>query len=616
MSGWRKKQGQPSDGRLHALRFFFYITLCICTGRLFLLQVVNAAFYETLSSDRHAFYEELVARRGDVIVKDWKDGSEYLAATNERRGSVYAVPSQVKDPKATADALAAIFDWEIPAPLAEEPPSEEPQGTQEVQQVDGITLPTTEPVDLSPYETLFGRLSKTGDPYEPIKDEVDQATLDRIRSMHLAGIHDKMESYRAYPEKNLGSHLVGFLGLDQEGNRIGRYGIEGYFTDFLGGKNGFLDTNSDAKGNWIGFGSGSFEQAVDGGDVVLTIDRTIQYEACKELHEGVKQTGSEGGAVVILEPSTGKIIALCSDPDFDPDHYGSVENSSAYNNQAIFTAYEPGSVIKPLVMSKALDMGAVTPTTWFEDTGSVQVDDWTIKNAQEKSYGSVTMTNVLEHSINTGMVFVERKIGTEAVRQVLRDYGFGTMTGIELDTESSGTTASLDFSSEIYFANASFGQGFTSTPLQLAAAYGAIANGGMLMKPYVVEELRYPDGTIEKRSPKTVRQVIAKKTATTLGAMMVSTLENGHGAKGKVSGYYIAGKTGTAQVANPNGHGYYANVTRGTFAGFGPVENPKFAMVVYLDHPQISEWADATAAPIFGKIASFILTYFEVPPTR
>lgn len=619
MTGWRKKQAQANDGRLRALRFFFCAVLAICIGRLSLLQVVNAAFYQALSSDRHGFYEELVAERGDVIVRDWKDGTEYMAATNEQRGTVYADTRDIKDPKAIADALANIFGWEIPEPVVEEETDGELATTLDEVAVpvdagaESVTRPQEEPL---PYDVLMTRLSKENDPYEPVERDVDQDILDRIRALKLEGIHDNLEAFRAYPEKNLGSHLTGFMGLDKEGKRTGRYGIEGHFNDFLAGKNGFLNTNADVEGNWIGLSSGSFEHAADGGDVVLTIDRTIQYEACKRLHEGVVETGAAGGAVVIMEPSTGKIIAICSDPDFDAAAYREVEDISAYNNQAIFTAYEPGSVIKPLVMSKGLDMGVVTPTTWFEDTGSVQVDDWVIKNAQEKIYGSVDMTNVLEDSINTGMVFVERKIGKDAVRDVLRDYGFGTLTGIELDTESAGTTASLDEISEIYYANASFGQGFTSTPLQLTAAYGAIANGGMLMKPYIVDELRYPDGTVEERTPKPIRQVIAKKTATTLGAMMVSTLENGHGTKGRVEGYYIAGKTGTAQVANANGRGYYANVTRATFAGFGPVENPRFAMVVYIDHPTKSEWADATAAPVFGQIAAFVLNYFEVPPTR
>jgi len=203
----------------------------------------------------------------------------------------------------------------------------------------------------------------------------------------------------------------------------------------------------------------------------------------------------------------------------------------------------------------------------------------------------------------------------DAFVDYVKRFGFGKSTGIELDTESAGTIASLDIGAEIYAATASFGQGITVTPLQIAMAYGALANGGVLKKPQIVDEVRYADGTIEERPTQDIAQVISPATSRTIGAMMVSVIEHGHGAHAGVPGYYIAGKTGTAQVASSGG-GYDQDYTIGSFAGFGPVEDPKFAMIVRIDNPKDVFWAESTAAPLFGEIAEFLLDYFEIPPVR
>ena len=317
-----------------------------------------------------------------------------------------------------------------------------------------------------------------------------------------------------------------------------------------------------------------------------------------------------------MEPSTGRIIAMCSAPDFDPNEYGAVEDLATYNNKAIFTAYEPGSVFKPIVMAAAIDQGTVEPTTLFNDTGEEKIDEYTIRNSDLKAHGLVSMTEILKESLNTGMIHVMRLMGGKTMLSYIEAFGFGDWTGIDLSTEASGTIDSLYKDHEIYYATASYGQGITVTALQIASAYSAIANGGELMKPYIVEELRKPDGTVEETRPETIRRVISSKTATTVGAMMVTVVEEGHATHAQVPGYYIAGKTGTAQVASQNGVGYQEGVTNATFAGFGPIEDPVFSMVVTLNHPRTSPWAADTAAPVFGEVADFLLHYFEVVPRR
>jgi len=458
------------------------------------------------------------------------------------------------------------------------------------------------------------RLSKEDDPYEPVARNVSESQLNKILDLELSGIHYVLEDTRSYPEANLGGHIFGFVAQTDDGMN-GQYGLEGFFEEYLSGENGFLDIVTDIGGQWIGVGKREFEEAEDGSDLLLTIDRTIQYTACKALYEGVERYEADGGSVVIIEPKTGRVIAMCNAPDFDPNIYNEVESISIYNNASIFDPYEPGSVFKPLIMAAALDVDAVTPSQTYEDTGEVEIEQYTIRNSDLKAYGIQTMTEVLEKSLNTGMIYVMREMTGLVMTDYIENFGFGVLTGIDLDTEARGTIESLYNDHEVYYATASYGQGITSTALQIAMAYGAIANGGWLMEPYIVEEKRYDDGTVEDDQPYAIRQVIDESTATTVSAMLVSVIENGHAGYAGVDGYYIAGKTGTAQVASTEG-GYQKDNTIATFAGFGPVEDPQFVMVVRIDHPRTTEWAADTAAPIFGEIAEFILDYLEVPPTR
>jgi cell division protein FtsI/penicillin-binding protein 2 len=226
------------------------------------------------------------------------------------------------------------------------------------------------------------------------------------------------------------------------------------------------------------------------------------------------------------------------------------------------------------------------------------------------------MTDVLDESLNTGAVFAVQKIGAESFKKYVEDFGFGETVGIGLDFESSGNISSLSKKGAIWSATGSFGQGISVTPIQVVAAFGAIANGGKLMKPYIVDEIRKSNGEIIKAEQKVIRQVISSRTATLLGGMLASVVEHGHGKRAGVSGYYVAGKTGTAQVAKKEGSGYEKDVTIGSFVGFAPVEDPKFVMLVKIDHPRDTIWAEATAAPLFGEIAKFMLNYFKVPPSR
>jgi len=578
-----KRSGKKAhrDWRIDTFRYSMVLFAGLIVFRLTVLQVIDHGFYKILASGQHEIFQELFPRRGDILVRDIKDGTIIPIATNQQLWIFYADPRHVEDAKEAAEGIGEIFNYND----------------------DQI-------------ESLEKRLDQPDDPYEPIARHVSDDLADKLVALELPGIFRLGEEARFYPEEKVGGHVLGFIGSNEDGSLSGRYGIEGYFDHELSGKPGFIRSERDLAGRLIAVGDTSIERAIDGADVVLTIDRNIQYFTCEALKRAVDRHDADGGSVIILDPSSGAILAMCGAPDFNPNEYGDVSSISVFNNPAIFGSYEPGSIFKPITIAAALDTGAITPSTTYEDLGEEKIDEFTIHNSDSAVHGISTMSEALEQSLNLGMIFAMRQTGMNRFVDYVKSFGFGERTGIELDTESRGDISSLDLGYEIYAATASYGQGITVTPLQMAAAYGAIANGGILKRPYIVQEVRYDDETIEKQNSEDVRRVIEPRTSRLLGAMLISVIEHGHGGLAGVDGYYLAGKTGTAQVAKTNGPGYQEGMTIGSFAGFGPVEDPKFVMITRIDHPRDTPWATGTAAPLFGEIAEYLLRYYEVEPSR
>ncbi|HPW44636.1 MAG TPA: penicillin-binding protein 2, partial [bacterium] len=435
----------------------------------------------------------------------------------------------------------------------------------------------------------------------------------------INGLGQSGRNYRYYPEKNIGANMLGFVSLENDDDLIGRgqYGLEGAFDDILMGRAGSMKGERSANKATILQGR-DYQQQTNGSDLILTIDRSIQNIACSKLLATVAKHQADSGSVIIINPKTGAILAMCSAPDFDPNNFQSVKDLRQFNNQPTFEAYEPGSIFKAITMAIGIDQGKVTPQTTYNDAGSVMVGKNKINNSDFKGRGVVNMVRVLQDSLNTGMVFVLNRLGIDTFRDSLKKFGFGQPTGIELDSESSGNLNNLyrKFGQEINAATASFGQGINVTTLQMAMAFGVLANEGKLMKPYLVEEIVAPDGSRIKAEPQVVEQVISPQAARTVSGMLVNVVEDGHGKKAGVDGYYVAGKTGTAQVPSKDGRGYLANINIGSFAGYAPVEDPIFVMVVRIDHPRGVVWAESSAAPLFGEIANFILKYKQVPAQR
>ncbi|MFC1662843.1 peptidoglycan D,D-transpeptidase FtsI family protein [Patescibacteria group bacterium] len=571
----RNKSRREID-RLSLLRGLLIIFAGFILFRLFNLQIIEHGVYAALADDQHRIYERLVPIRGEVYARDYNSEKLFPMALNENTYLLYANPKQITEPDEVVDQLEQILDIDT--------------------------------------EAVLSRLRKVDDIYEPVAHNLTTEYKEYISNLGLEGLHFQIEPDRYYPEKNIGSHIIGFLGNDGE-NRIGQYGIEGYYKEELAGKYGELNIERDAGGNWITVGTTSIEEAQDGDDVVLTIDRNIQYQACQRLNEAVLRHGADGGSLIIINPKTGAIMAMCGSPDFDPNNYNEVENINLFLNPSTFYTYEPGSVFKPITMSAAIDLGVVTPQTTFVDEGQEVIGRYTIKNYENKVYGQQTMTQVLEESINTGAIFAARQVGDVLFEQYVKAYGFGLQTNIELESENGGDISTLNLHRDLYTSTASFGQGITVTPLQLVTAYGAIANGGTLMKPYIIDEIHKPNGAVIKTEPQSIRQVIQPSTARTISAMLVSVVQNGHGKRAGVPGYFVAGKTGTAQIPKESGAGYDENRTIGSFAGFAPATDPQFVMLAKIDVPRDVQAAESSAAPLFGEMAAWLVNYLNIPPS-
>jgi len=569
------------DARLAVLKWGMGVFLGLIVVKLFFLQVIDYDLYAKAAENRHNLFLDLLPNRGQIYSRDLKKPDDFLPlALNRVVYTVVADPKIVKEKNKDPKSMAEIISKKLNLPE----------------------------------EEIIGKILKERSRYEIIKKKVSVETVEQLKLENLTGIIYEKEPGRFYPEGDLASQVVGYFGYNEAGRPQGYYGVEGYFNEELTGEIGFLSSERDAKGGWLTLLPRSKKSAVDGENLVLTIDRAIEYVACQKLKEGVEKYKAKGGTVLILDPKDGAILALCNEPAFNPNNYNEVEDLKIFNNDGIFTPYEPGSVFKIITMAAALDSGEVTPDTRFVDTGSLRFGRYIIKNAADKVYGEQTMTGVLKESINLGAVWAARKVGLKKFKKYVEDFGFGVLTGVEMDKESAGNVENLNKKEEIYLATASFGQGITATPLQLVSAFGAVANGGRLYKPRIIYKIEYPNGYSEKTTAQLVRQVISERAARLLSGMMTVVVKEGHGKAANVHGYYIAGKTGTAQISDPKG-GYLKDATNQTFIGFGPVDDPRFVMLVKYVEPQV-RFAEYSAVPTFGEIAKFLIQYLEIPPSQ
>lgn len=555
--------------------FFIFFIIAAIFARLYFLQIVSHASYRALAEGQHTLFRQLFAQRGEIFLRD-KNGV-YPVAVNQQIKMAYAVPKEMNNPREESFRLAQILQLDR--------------------------------------EELENKFSNPEDMYEVLKHRLSDSEIAAIQSADLKGVHLSDETYRYYPAAELASNVLGFVGWkDQDFG--GRYGLEAYLNSKLSGQSGTILHDRDAAGRWVAIGNRQITPAKNGNSYVLTIDHIVQYETEKILKSAAEKFKADSGSIIVMEPETGKILSMASYPTFNPNEYSKVGNISAYRNQAVNDPYECGSVFKTITLSAGLDSGKITPDTTYTDTGAISEAGYTIKNSDLKASGVQTMTQVLEKSLNTGAIYAEKLLGNKNFADYVRRFGFGEKTGIDLPGESGGNLNNLkNLKSDIQFFTASFGQGITVTPIQLISAYSAIANGGVLMKPQIIEKVIHADGSEEIIRPQEARRVISEKAAMQAGQMLRSVVVNGHGKRADVPGYPVGGKTGTAQVAGTETSGYIEGISVGSFAGFAPVDNPKFAVLVKIDNPKEIQWAESSAAPTFGELMKFLLEYYNIEPT-
>lgn len=562
--------------RIYVLAFFACLFFGAIVLRLFSLQVASYESYKALAYDQHSIFKSLIPKRGEVFLKD-KEGV-YPVAVNRETKMAYAVPKEVENLDETVSRISEVLGLDK--------------------------------------DDLRKRLDKPEDMYEILKHRLSDEEIEKITSLKMKGIRLADEDYRYYPAGELASHILGFVGW-KDNNFGGRYGTELYFEDNLKGEEGNIFHKKDASGGWISTMEKEIVQARDGDNLVLTIDHIIQYETEKILKSAVEKHGADRGTIIVMEPATGKILSLANYPAFSPNEYSKVENMEDFRNIAVSDPYECGSVFKTITLAAAIDGGKISPNTVFVDTGLVSQSGYNIKNSDEKSYGRQTMTEVLEKSLNTGAIYAEKSIGNRNFSDYVKRFGFGERTEADIYGEAAGNIANLkNLKSDIQFFTASFGQGITVTPLQLINAYNAVASGGVLMKPQILEKIIKSDGTEEKIEPQEIRRVLSQGSASEVSQMLASVVKNGHGKRAGVPGYLVGGKTGTAQVAKRGEKGYEEGKTIGSFVGFAPIDNPRFTVLVRIDDPKDVEWAESSAAPTFGELMKFLLEYANIEPTE
>lgn len=561
--------------RLFVVFIFFVLIAIGIVARLFSLQILQYKKFIALAAKQQGNFQGITSRRGTIFFQD-KSGNREAAAINK---DLYTVALDIKD----------IVD---PGGLAGE----------------------LAPLLLMKSSDIEGKISEGGPTHKILQRKVDEDAVKKIQALDVKGISFEDESRRMYPGGNMASHVLGFVQFDKN-EENGKYGIEKKFQNELSGDNGILDGIQNSASSLALVGRRIINPSVNGKDVVLTIDYNIQRRIEEKLALLMEKWQAEKGSITVVDPYTGKILALAVSPAFDPNNFGKTKNINIFLNPVVESSYELGSVMKPVTMASAIDRGVIKPDTTYTDTGEVKFGTYTIKNFDEQAHGIETMTNVLEKSLNTGAVFAEKRLGSEKFLQYLKLFGFGEKTGIDLPGEIPGNISNLNSGRDIEFATAAFGQGIAVTPMQMAMAGSVIANGGNLVTPYVVDRVIDDSGNEVVTKPEIKRQVIKKETAETVTQMLVSVTEHGFDNHAAVPGYFVAGKTGTAQVPNSEGRGYSSDVIH-SFLGYAPAFQPKFLIFMQLNRPRGVHFASTSLTPTFHDLAAYILDYYGVPPDQ
>lgn len=569
---------QDSKDRLVRIRWLVIGTTLIgvlVIGRLFSLQVVNASRYKDKAEHQYLSPTSGSFDRGNIYFTK-RDGTTIAAATVESGFKLAVNPETLEDPELVYEKLSEVI------PLQK--------------------------------EDFLAKAHKKNDPYEEIAQHLSQEDADKITALDLAGVSLYRDKWRFYPGGSLAAKVIGFVSYKGD-DLVGRYGLEQYYNDVLTRTDANFYVNFFAE-IFANIQSTLFTNTGATGDVVTSLEPTVQTQLEKTVQDIEDKWNGDSVGGVIMDPNNGEIVALAGSPGFDLNSFGSVENVATYSNPVVQSDFEMGSIIKPLVMAAAIETGAVTPTTTYFDKGSVVVNDRTISNFDKKGRGTATMQDVLNQSLNTGMVFVQQKMGKPALKEYLLDhYHLGEKTGIDLPGEVNGLTGNLKTPNDVNYATAAFGQGIAVTPINVVRAYASLANGGYLVTPHVAVAIDEENGTTKKLEyKKSDTPILKPETLDTIRNMLITVVDKGY--KRGLPHYTIAAKTGTAQVAKPDGTGYYDDRHLHSLIGYFPATNPRFVLYLYNMNPRGVEFAAQSLADSFYQMVQFLTSYYEITPDR
>jgi cell division protein FtsI/penicillin-binding protein 2 len=553
--------------RLRLLFALFAISSLVLAGRLAYWQTFGRADLLARATDQVRSDLVVAAQRGDI-----RDRSGAILATTVELRSLYALPARI-------------------------PPADRAHVAQQL----GILLGR----DAGP---ILASLD-SGAEWLYVQRWLPEVTASAIAALHIPGLGFQNEPKRLYPNDAIGASVLGFVNDDG----VGVTGVEGYYDAMLRGVDGRLVVERDPADRDLAVGLREAVAPRNGADLVLTIDLVAQTAAERELAAAMKKEHASSGSILVVDPTDGSIRALASAPTYDPAAVR-LADPEALRDRAIAWPYEPGSTMKAVTIAAALNEHVVKPTDWYNDVGYTIVGGRRLNNALDKAYGPTTVAQVLERSLNAGAAWIGQKVGGQRLSDYLQRFGFGSPTGVDLAGEVSGTVRPLAEWYPVDVGTASFGQGVSASPLQLAMAYAALANGGTLYRPYVVASRRDADGE-HRTAPVAVRQVVTPETAATLRGMLLATVDDGIAHNAAIPGFSVAGKTGTAQIAGPDGS-YLDDQYVSSFAGFFPADDPKYVVVVVLEKPNSRLLGTLTATDAFKGVAQDILRYARIQPDR
>jgi len=543
--------------------FFLLLFLGVC-GRLYFVQILQYQKFFNLKEKQYIQTVEIKPKRGTIYDCQGRE----MAFTIDV-DSLCAFPHQVENKADAAVKIAKVL-----------------------QVSPGVIR---EKLDTDKYFVWLAR-------------KIDPEQTRSLKEMKIKGIDFLKEGKRFYPDGQLANQLLGYVGVDNDGLT----GIEKYFDDYIKGESSYMIQGKDAKGRSVLNDTQSCYLSKNSNDVVLSIDKTIQYIAEKELDVANRQYHGRSALIIVQKTKTGEILAIAGRPTFDREK---IDGSSINEMRlkAISDFYEPGSTFKIITAAAALSEKVVTPTDrYFCENGSYKVGPTTIRDHEKE--GWLTFAQVIERSSNIGVAKVADKIGRDKLFYYARLFGFGSLTGIELPGETAGLLRQPKDWSSVSLGRISFGQEIGVTPLQMINAVNAVANGGVLMQPMVVKAIKNKDGKIIKNyNPQCVRQEIAPDPASELTDILKGGAERGTGVMAQVKGYDIAGKTGTAQKIDPATKTYSPTKYVASFVGYLPADNPEVTILVIIDEPQGVYWGGSVCAPLFAQVAKDIMRYLNVP---